>query len=222
MPTIRSGSRTLGPRRRAGRDDESHDEIGRVPTDGTRFPILFEPVPEKKAATNRLHLELTTTFVEDQEDTVTRLAELGARHIDVGQGPDEGHVVLADPEGNEFCVIEPDSSFLADCGRLGPITCAGVDARSGHREEGPACPVPAPAPPRRYPHPRPHRPGAQGVYERCRFKANFVAFSPHLRPSTLISEWRLTASLHSGRLGSTSAKARSAGWARWLGGKERS
>ncbi|MEP7048102.1 MAG: VOC family protein, partial [Ilumatobacteraceae bacterium] len=38
------------------------------------------------------------------------------------------HVVLADPEGNEFCVIEPGNSFLAGCGRLGSITCDGTRA----------------------------------------------------------------------------------------------
>ena len=42
------------------------------------------------------------------------------------QGPDADHIVLADPEGNEFCVIEPDNSFLADCGRFGSITCDGT------------------------------------------------------------------------------------------------
>jgi len=107
-------------------DDETHDEIGLVPTDGTRFRILFLPVPERKAGTNRLHLDLTTTSSDDQQETVARLVELGARHIDVGQRPDEDHVVLADPEGNEFCIIEPDNSFLADCGRLGSVTCDGT------------------------------------------------------------------------------------------------
>jgi hypothetical protein len=53
------------------------------------------------------------------------LVGLGARHVDIGQGRDEPHVVLADPEGNEFCVIEPDNSFLTGCGRLGSITCDG-------------------------------------------------------------------------------------------------
>ncbi|CAN5573627.1 VOC family protein [soil metagenome] len=106
-------------------DDETHDEIGLVPPDDTRFQILFLPVPEKKAGKNRIHVDLTTTSVDDQEETIRRSIELGARHIDIGQGPDEGHVVLADPEGNEFCVIEPDNSFLADCGRLGSITCDG-------------------------------------------------------------------------------------------------
>jgi hypothetical protein len=107
-------------------DDESHDEIGLVPTDGTRFRILFLPVLERKAGTNRLHLDLTTTSINDQEATVAGLVNLGARHIDVGQRRDEDHVVLADPEGNEFCIIEPDNSFLADCGRFGSITCDGT------------------------------------------------------------------------------------------------
>ena len=107
-------------------DDETHDEIGLVPTDDTRFRIEFPSVPERKAGPNRLHLDLTTTSIDDQEETVARLVELGARHIDVGQRRDEDHVVLADPEVNEFCVIEPDNSFLADCGRLGSITCDGT------------------------------------------------------------------------------------------------
>ncbi|MCU1428654.1 MAG: hypothetical protein JWL83_2654, partial [Actinomycetia bacterium] len=100
-------------------DDATHDEIGLVPTDGTRFGVLFLPVPEQKAGRNRLHLDLTSTSIDDQQESVARLLELGARHIDIGQRPDEGHVVLADPEGNEFCIIEPENNFLADCGRFG-------------------------------------------------------------------------------------------------------
>jgi hypothetical protein len=56
---------------------------------------------------------------------VARSLRLGARHIDIGQRSEEGHVVLADPEGNEFCVIEPGNSFLADCGFLGALSCDG-------------------------------------------------------------------------------------------------
>jgi catechol 2,3-dioxygenase-like lactoylglutathione lyase family enzyme len=105
--------------------DETGGQLGLVPTDATRFRILFLPVPEKKAGKNRIHLDLTTTTIDDQTETVGSLIELGARRVDIGQRPEEGHVVLADPEGNEFCVIEPDNSFLADCGRLGSITCDG-------------------------------------------------------------------------------------------------
>ena len=88
--------------------------------------IEFAAVPEQKAGKNRIHLDLTSTSIDDQKETVERLVGLGARHIDVGQGADDAHVVLADPEGNEFCVIEPDNSFLADCERLGSITCDGT------------------------------------------------------------------------------------------------
>jgi predicted enzyme related to lactoylglutathione lyase len=107
-------------------DAETQGEIGLVPTDGTGFRVLFLPVPERKAGRNRIHLDLTSTSVDDQAESVRRLVELGARHIDVGQGPDDRHVVLADPEGNELCIIEPDNAFLADCGRLGSITCDGT------------------------------------------------------------------------------------------------
>jgi predicted enzyme related to lactoylglutathione lyase len=108
--------------------EETDGEIGLVPTDGTAFEILFEPVPEKKAGKNSIHLDLTTTSIADQTESVARLVELGARHIDVGQTADDGHVVLADPEGNEFCLIEPTNNFLATCGRLGSITCDGSRA----------------------------------------------------------------------------------------------
>jgi catechol 2,3-dioxygenase-like lactoylglutathione lyase family enzyme len=105
--------------------DATSGEVDLVPTDGTRFRIRFFPVPAKKAGKNPIHLDLTTRSIDDQTETVARLIELGAHHISIGQRPDEGHVVLADPEGNELCVIEPDNSFLADCGRLGSITCDG-------------------------------------------------------------------------------------------------
>jgi predicted enzyme related to lactoylglutathione lyase len=106
--------------------DETPEAVRLVPTDGTRFRMDFMPVPEPKVGPNRLHLDLTSTSLADQRDSVARLVELGGRHIDIGQRPDEGHVVLADPEGNEFCVIEPGNAFLADCGRLGSITCDGT------------------------------------------------------------------------------------------------
>ena len=107
---------------------ESDDEVYLIPTDGTRFEIGFFRVPEAKSGKNPIHLDLTTTSLDDQADTVQQLIELGARHVDVGQGPDEPHVVLGDPEGNELCIIEPDNGFLAGCGRLGSITCDGSRA----------------------------------------------------------------------------------------------
>ena len=105
---------------------ESEVEIALIPTDDTGFEILFESTPEKKMGQNNIHLDLTTTSIEDQHDIVDRLIEAGARHVDVGQRGDEGHVVLADPEGNEFCIIEPHNNFLAGCPRLGAINADGT------------------------------------------------------------------------------------------------
>jgi catechol 2,3-dioxygenase-like lactoylglutathione lyase family enzyme len=105
--------------------DNPHDGIALVPSDDTGFPIRFVATQEQKTGPNRMHFDLTSTSLEDQQRTVARSLELGARHIDVGQRPEEGHVVLADPEGNEFCVIEPGNSFLADCGFIGALACDG-------------------------------------------------------------------------------------------------
>jgi catechol 2,3-dioxygenase-like lactoylglutathione lyase family enzyme len=103
-------------------------EVELVPTDGTTLRILFVAVPEPKAGQNRIHLDLTTASLDDQQQTVARLLELGGRHLDIGQSADEPHVVLADPEGNELCIIEPGNRFLAGCGRLGAVNCDGTRA----------------------------------------------------------------------------------------------
>jgi catechol 2,3-dioxygenase-like lactoylglutathione lyase family enzyme len=99
-----------------------------VPTDGTRFDVRFVRSAVPKSAKNVIHLDLTTASAADQSESVATLLAAGGRHCDVGQRGDEGHVVLADPEGNELCVIEPENSFLAGCGRLGSITCDGSPA----------------------------------------------------------------------------------------------
>jgi Glyoxalase-like domain len=65
--------------------------------------LTFAQVPEGKTGKNRLHLDVNPTD-RDQDEEVRRLLDLGARHADVGQG-DVSWVVLADPEGNEFCVL---------------------------------------------------------------------------------------------------------------------
>lgn len=106
--------------------DRAGDEVGLVPTDGTRFGVRFRHVADPKVGKNRIHLDLTSTSLDDQQETVERLLALGGRHIDVGQSPDDSHVVLADPEGNELCIIEPENNFLATCGRFGSITCDGT------------------------------------------------------------------------------------------------
>ncbi len=96
-----------------------------LPSDDTEFRLRFVPTEEPKVRPNRMHFDLTSTSLEDQQQTVACALELGARHIDVGQLPEEEHVVLADPGGNEFCVIEPGNAFLADTGLIGAVSCDG-------------------------------------------------------------------------------------------------
>lgn len=77
---------------------EGRDRPGPVP------PVLtFARVPEGKTTKNRLHIDVNPTDLE-QDAEVGRLLGLGARRVDLGQG-DVDWVVLADPEGNEFCVL---------------------------------------------------------------------------------------------------------------------
>jgi predicted enzyme related to lactoylglutathione lyase len=65
--------------------------------------VLFQTVPEPKSVKNRLHFDLRP---EDQLAEVERLLSLGARRVDIGQR-EVSWVVMADPEGNEFCVLQP-------------------------------------------------------------------------------------------------------------------
>jgi len=105
--------------------DDPDEPQALLPAEQTGFRLRFLPSDEPKIGPNRMHFDLTSTSLDDQEQTVTRALDLGARHIDVGQLPEEGHVVLADPDGNEFCVIGPDNAFLAGCGSVGALSCDG-------------------------------------------------------------------------------------------------
>jgi catechol 2,3-dioxygenase-like lactoylglutathione lyase family enzyme len=67
------------------------------------FTMDFWTVPEPKRTKNRLHLDVNATD-RDQDAELARLLELGATPVDVGQGEATWHV-LADPEGNEFCLL---------------------------------------------------------------------------------------------------------------------
>ncbi|MFG1665192.1 VOC family protein [Streptomyces sp. Y7] len=87
------------------------------------------PVPEPKTATkNRVHLDLATTSSAHQTELVARLQALGATPVDVGQG-DVPWTVLADPEGNEFCVLEPREVYR-DTGPIAAIVIDCADPRS--------------------------------------------------------------------------------------------
>ena len=106
--------------------DDPDGGIAILPSDDTGFRIEFFPTQEPKAGLNQMHLHVTSTSLDDQQATVARALGLGGRHLDLGQRPEEGHVVLADPEGNEFDVIEPGNSFLAGCGFLAEVACDGT------------------------------------------------------------------------------------------------
>ena len=72
--------------------------------DGVAADLVFVRVPETKTGKNRLHLDLRP---RDQDAELTRLESLGARRVDIGQGPDTRWIVMADPEDNEFCLLRP-------------------------------------------------------------------------------------------------------------------
>jgi catechol 2,3-dioxygenase-like lactoylglutathione lyase family enzyme len=95
----------LGWRRTFEQDDEVVLEPPEgSPEDGVAPDLLFLRVPGGKAGKNRLHLDLRPG---DQAAEVARLEGLGARRVDVGQGPDVTWIVMADPDGNEFDVLRP-------------------------------------------------------------------------------------------------------------------
>ncbi|MEU3017195.1 MULTISPECIES: VOC family protein [unclassified Nocardiopsis] len=95
------------------RDDRPEEGFvtigGAAGVEGTEGPgpvapvLTFARVPEGRVVKNRLHIDVNPAD-RDQDAEVRRLVGLGARHVDVGQG-DASWVVLADPEGNEFCVL---------------------------------------------------------------------------------------------------------------------
>lgn len=85
------------------RQDDDGDWVVAIP-DST-VQLLFTPVPEEKATKNRLHFDLTPSSPDEQLAEVDRLLALGATRADVGQTGQESWVVLADPAGNEFCVL---------------------------------------------------------------------------------------------------------------------
>ncbi|MEV6910677.1 VOC family protein [Amycolatopsis sp. NPDC051071] len=93
------------------------------------FGLDFRPSAEAKRGKNRLHLDLASRTPEHQAELVEHALSLGARHIDIGQGPPEENrvpwVVLADPGGNEFCVLEPREQYAA----AGAIASVVTDVR---------------------------------------------------------------------------------------------
>ncbi|MFY9928773.1 MAG: VOC family protein [Streptosporangiaceae bacterium] len=103
--------------------------VGYSYPDPVALPLVFVPVPERKTNKNRIHLDLASRSPEHQAALVARLVVLGATPADVGQGRVPWQV-LADPEGNEFCVLEPRpvyqdtgpvAAVVADCADPGAV-----------------------------------------------------------------------------------------------------
>jgi predicted enzyme related to lactoylglutathione lyase len=90
---------------------EADDEVVVIPPDAEISEgvpgLVFVPVPEAKTTKNRIHLDLASRSVEHQAELVGELLAAGASRIDIGQDDSVPWVVLADPEGNEFCVLQP-------------------------------------------------------------------------------------------------------------------
>jgi hypothetical protein len=82
------------------RGPQGEVELSGTPGD---VKLVFVPVPEPKTLKNRVHIDVNPVGI-DQAQELQRLLALGAREVDVGQGQ-QTWVVLADPEGNEFCLL---------------------------------------------------------------------------------------------------------------------
>ncbi|GGM52393.1 hypothetical protein GCM10012275_24180 [Longimycelium tulufanense] len=101
------------------------------PADAAGCPLVFVPVADPKAGKNRVHLDLRSGSREEQAAVVERLCGLGARPADIGQ---DGvpWVVLADPEDNEFCVLEPREQYAG----YGQVVAVVIDAADPGRLAG--------------------------------------------------------------------------------------
>jgi predicted enzyme related to lactoylglutathione lyase len=90
---------------------EREREIVIGPDVTAQVGICFMPVTDAKTVKNRVHVDLTT-IAADRDQEIERLIALGARRVEVGQTGEESWTVLADPEGNEFCVLRPKDTLI--------------------------------------------------------------------------------------------------------------
>jgi hypothetical protein len=106
------------------------------------LPVVFARAPEPQRGKDRMHLDLASRSAGHQVETIERLVDMGATHVDVGQR-DVAWEVLADPEGHEFCVLPPDTRFdhvgaleaiTLDAMRPGPLAGFWAQATGWHVE----------------------------------------------------------------------------------------
>ena len=135
-PALMAADRTLGERQKsAGRGNAvqraAHTvgmpvRLHHIVVDAWSFDVLLRelnhlysafsagepsPLPDLKTVKNRVHLDLTSSAA-DRDQEIDRLLALGARRADIGQTGAESWTVLADPEGNEFCVVRPKETLI--------------------------------------------------------------------------------------------------------------
>jgi glyoxalase superfamily protein len=96
-------------RRRPGSEHEREIVIGT--DENAPVGICFMPVTDPQTVKNRVHLDLTSTAA-DRLQEIDRLLALGAHRVDIGQTGGESWTVLADPEGNELCVVRPKETLI--------------------------------------------------------------------------------------------------------------
>jgi len=90
---------------------EREQEVVIGPDETAPVGLCFMPVADEKIVKNRLHLDLVPDSA-DRDAEVTRILMLGARRVDIGQTGRESWTVLADPEGNEFCLLRPKTTLI--------------------------------------------------------------------------------------------------------------
>ena len=93
------------------------------PAQAGQLPLVFVPVDDPKTSKNRVHLDLASTSPDHQASEVARIVELGATPVDIGQG-DVPWEVLADPEGNELCVLDARPMYAG----ITPVVAVILDA----------------------------------------------------------------------------------------------
>jgi hypothetical protein len=99
-----------------------------LPPEQPGLRLRFVPTDVPKTSQNRIHLDLTSASTAAMEASISRALRAGGRRADIGQGTEDPHEVLADPEGDELCIIEPENGFLRCTEAIGAVNCDGTHA----------------------------------------------------------------------------------------------
>jgi hypothetical protein len=105
--------------------DEADESFIGPPPGEPGIRLTFVPVTDPKLVQNRVHLDLRSPSLAGQQELTGRLLDAGASEADIGQG-EVPWSVLADPEGNEFCVVDPRPEY-ADTGALAAVLVAALN-----------------------------------------------------------------------------------------------